>query len=433
MAWAGGFNLYEQGARATALGGAFTATADDASAIFYNPAGLGFLEGTVLDINWTPIISGSKFAGATPPTAAPTGETANQFFSIPGLYVSHTLPDHWGFGVGLYTPFGLGVEWKNPSTWVGRETSYDVDLATFYVTPAVAYKVDERLSLAVGADFSWQTIELNRFNAIPFGGNSDRLNVVDTKLQGTSDLNVTPSAGVLYQPTERWSFGVMYHHKKTFKFKDGDAKFNNIVPTDDPGLAALRDEVEAEIAALGGTDHKISGEINIPYILSLAARYRFHERATFEFDAVHWSWSDFDKIGLVYDNDPRSPLNETLREGYEDTWQLRFGVDVNLTTAWKGMLGYIYDKTPQPATSVGPMLADATRHDFSLGAQYQHKQWRFTGSYLVVNFNTRSTVENGQVTYFPGSTAEEIEARVREAGTYKSLAHLFSLGVGYNF
>jgi len=41
----GGFLAIEEGARATGMGGAFTAVADDASAVFWNPAGLAMMDG----------------------------------------------------------------------------------------------------------------------------------------------------------------------------------------------------------------------------------------------------------------------------------------------------------------------------------------------------------------------------------------------------
>ncbi len=41
----GGFLAIEEGARATGMGGAFTAVADDATAVFWNPAGLAFTDG----------------------------------------------------------------------------------------------------------------------------------------------------------------------------------------------------------------------------------------------------------------------------------------------------------------------------------------------------------------------------------------------------
>ncbi len=45
------FSFHEPSARAAALGGAFTARADDATALFYNPAGLAFLGGWRLKTN----------------------------------------------------------------------------------------------------------------------------------------------------------------------------------------------------------------------------------------------------------------------------------------------------------------------------------------------------------------------------------------------
>src|ERR1039457_6263620 len=46
--WANGFLLPDQDAFATARGEAFVATADNASAVYYNPAGIAQLEGNNL-------------------------------------------------------------------------------------------------------------------------------------------------------------------------------------------------------------------------------------------------------------------------------------------------------------------------------------------------------------------------------------------------
>ena len=45
--WAGGFRLPDQDAFATARAEAFVATADNPSAIYYNPAGISQLEGNI--------------------------------------------------------------------------------------------------------------------------------------------------------------------------------------------------------------------------------------------------------------------------------------------------------------------------------------------------------------------------------------------------
>ena len=85
-AFATGFSIYEAGTRATALGGAFTASADDGSALFYNPAGLSFQSGTSFELNVMPIAPRFKFAEAQDGSGGvpATGSDAENVFPIPG-------------------------------------------------------------------------------------------------------------------------------------------------------------------------------------------------------------------------------------------------------------------------------------------------------------------------------------------------------------
>ncbi|MBT3317059.1 hypothetical protein HN388_03685, partial [bacterium] len=178
-AFAAGFNIYEAGAKATALGGAFTATADDGSAIFYNPAGLAFIEGSGLSMNLMPIIPTAEFTGATMPDGTyETAKTKSAVFPIPGMYY-YKNTGHLSYGIGLYAPFGMGVAWEDPATSPGRQISYDVDLKTVYITPAVAIKITENVALSVGADIAHTEIVLNKFSAMPFGGEMEMANVID--------------------------------------------------------------------------------------------------------------------------------------------------------------------------------------------------------------------------------------------------------------
>ena len=136
MAQGAGFNIYEAGVRATALGGAFTASADDGSALFYNAAGLSFQEGRSASINLMPVNPRFKFRGAT--TFAGEGafeEVQHKTYLVPGAYYTARPSEKFSYGLGVYAPFGLGVKWMNPDTFVGRQVSYDVEIQTVYVTP----------------------------------------------------------------------------------------------------------------------------------------------------------------------------------------------------------------------------------------------------------------------------------------------------------
>ncbi len=428
-ALAGGFSIYEAGARATGLGCAFTATADDGSALFYNIAGLSFLDGTRVDASLIPVAPKIKHRGVEPTGSDGVTSTVDQSFPIPGFGVTHTLNDRWSVGLGLSAPFGLGVEWEDPETWVGRFTSYDVDLQTIYVSPAVSFRVSPQVAVAVGADIAWQHIELSRYVGAQFGGESEWVNAIDVQLSGTSDLNVTPTIGVMARPTEKLSLGAMYHHEKTMTFEGGEGTLTNVAP------AALAAAVDAQIADLGGTAYALSTELGLPHMLSLGASYRVHPRARLEVNAVHFSWSNFEELALTFSPDETGQLSTVIPEKYEDVWQWRLGAELDLGKQWSGLLGYVRDSSPQPKASMSALLPDADRNDWSFGVQHDHGPWRLTASAMFVMNEERDNLENGDVALFPeeASDPEEVARKRSEAGSYTSFATIVALGVGYRF
>lgn len=412
-ALAGGFSIYEAGARATAMGGAFTATADDGSAIFYNPAGIAFIPGTVLDLNLMPVMPSTDFTGYPPGEDAPVGETVSQSFPIPGLYFTHNPGQHLAFGLGVYAPFGLGVEWQDPGTWVGRRASYDVDLATVYVTPTCALKLGQNTAVAFGLDVSSCRIELNRYRTTVF--NDQLVNVMDTKLEGTSDLAFAPSFGFMARPHRDVSLGFMYHAAKALQFPEGDATLTNVAPE------ALRAAIDGQIAALGGPEHEVSTTLRLPWIMSTGIAWQTSDATRLEFDVVRFGWSQFNELKLRFDV---PVLDSTIPENYQDAWQLRWGLDHRFSPALSGMLGYCHDVTPQPIASMSPLLPDAGREDLSVGFQYRTGALKFTGSYMAVLFHERTNVVDGEYV---------VNEETQPVGTYDSTAHIFGIGIGYQF
>src|SRR5438034_8482872 len=81
-AFGSGFAIFEQGAKATAMGGAFAATADDPSAIFYNVAGIAQLRRTEFLAGGTAINFANEFRG-DPNDPFASGTT--------GFYKRHTF------------------------------------------------------------------------------------------------------------------------------------------------------------------------------------------------------------------------------------------------------------------------------------------------------------------------------------------------------
>jgi long-chain fatty acid transport protein len=417
-AHATGFSIYEAGSRATALGGAFTARADDGSALFYNAAGLSFLEGRAVDLNGIAIAPNFKFAGQLSKTdALARGESESQTFLVPGVYYTSNTGKKLSWGAGVYAPFGLGVKWQDGDKWIGRRISHDVSIETVYITPALSYMAADGLALAIGLDVAHQKLNLKKYTPHPTTGE----NAVHTELDGSSSWNVSPSFGVMYRPDEKWSFGFMYHFKKTMKFDEGEATLVNAMgaptSTTDPANwpASL-------IAGLGGSKQKLSTEVELPYIMSLGARYRFHERFDLEANYVRFGWSSLEGLDLNFANDN---LDQVIHLGYENSWQLRLGAEyMAKRDKIFIMAGYVRDNTPQPLVSVSPLLPDSDRNDYSVGLLFKFGNWDVNASYMAVIGEERTNIEGGE----PVRNTSDYPF-----GSYGANANLFGLGVAYHF
>ncbi|HYR60279.1 MAG TPA: outer membrane protein transport protein, partial [Nitrospiraceae bacterium] len=146
-----------QGAAASAMSNAFTAQANDPSALHYNPAGMTQLQGLQF-------MAGALIVGGSTDFTSPTGVTANGdrngtvAWPPPGhTYITANLKDlgltalgDLSAGIGLTVPFGSLTRWPNDGPF--RTATTFSTLPLLDIKPTLAYKVTENLSLGLGAD-----------------------------------------------------------------------------------------------------------------------------------------------------------------------------------------------------------------------------------------------------------------------------------------
>jgi long-chain fatty acid transport protein len=140
------FTFYEASARAAGLGGAFVARADDASALFYNPAGLAFLGGWRLKTSLL-------FARRTATAVMPGGGRAYRSnpSEIEGAHaVSWQAFKGVSLAVGLFSPFSFQFRW--PGTWQAGDGSRLSKIRAVSVRPALAVELFEGFAVSVGMD-----------------------------------------------------------------------------------------------------------------------------------------------------------------------------------------------------------------------------------------------------------------------------------------
>lgn len=413
---AGGFNIYEMSSRATALGGAFTATADDPSALFYNPAGTAFLpQGWAVSANVSPAMPSTEFTIASGITelAFPgdaMSKTKDAVFWPSGLYITYRHDDEWSYGFAVSTPFGLGVEWDEPSSFPGRPLSVNAQIQGLYFGPSVTFMPDPRIAFSFGANGVITHLQLERHQFQNFGGDNMRYDVAEIELRGTSELSAAPLAAILVKPNDKLSIGVNYRGGVTNTFEDQEVNFTVFEQPEE--RQALEAAVRAQIAGLG--EQKVSGDLDFPAILMTGVRYQFTPKFALEGDFIWFHWSTFDEIILEFTNDA---LTTDLREDYADGQQWRFGGEYVINEKLRGMAGFVFDNSPQPDGSVSPLLPDANRLDYSVGLTYMGNGWEATAAYMFVDFAERSTVEDGVGLNFEGFD-----------GSYDTVVHIPSVG-----
>jgi len=151
-AFASGFALPEQGAKAVGMGGAFVATADDPSAIYFNPAGMAQQRNAEFLVGGTAITFSNQFTGDPndPFTSGQSGRYRAHTFVPPNAYFILPIGGNLTAGVGLMTPFGLRTNWQDP--WPGRFISRDANVKVLSVEPALAWQSSSgAVAIGVGA------------------------------------------------------------------------------------------------------------------------------------------------------------------------------------------------------------------------------------------------------------------------------------------
>jgi long-chain fatty acid transport protein len=405
---AGGFALFEQGARSMGFAGAFTAQANDPSAIFHNAAGIAFLKGQQLYAGGAVLPPRTTFTGSDPFSGAGVTERTEDLPLLPpALYYTHQFSERLVLGAGLTRPFAVRTRWESPETFSGRFLAQRTEIDALSINPTVAYRVADRLAVGIGVDVRLSTVSLRRRYPGLHPVTGAVVDAASVRFDSGRDTGVGFNAGILARPMESLSVGVHYRAGVTQNYQ-GDAEFS-LLPTGSPAL----DAAVAEVIPAGSVPVRTS--IHFPAVINVGAAYEWGDW-TFAGDVGFWQWSKFQQIALDFEG--REDLREVVVQDYADSAQIRVGAERRLGRSWAVRGGYLYDDSPAPAESLSPLLFDADRHAFTLGGSWQHGSWRLDAAGGFVRWKARST---GGV------------SRDGYDGTYETRAVTGGLSVGYAF
>lgn len=387
QALAAGFALLEQSA--SRLGTAFSGTAaaaDDATTIYYNPAGMLQLAQAEALIVLSGIDIGSEFRNRNSQAAlgqalGGSGGDAGGWNAVPSAYLVVPVRNDLAFGFALNAPFGLKLEYE--PGWMGRFQALDSEIKSYNLNPAVSWRVTEWLSIGAGVDYQRLQAELtNSVNYTAAVGQGlqqlvaaglltpaavPTLLAANAGLEGHTRVRGDDSAwgynaGVLFTFSPDTRLGLAYRSSIEYDLR-GSARFTVPAITNLTG-AAIVAAASASGGALAIGPVRVALEVPDSAIASLSHRIGNIELLA---DVAWTGWSSIQELRVVRDSG--ATLSVTP-EQWRDTWRYALGATYRMNDSWKLRGGVAYDETPVPDETRTARLPDGDRKWLAVGTQW---------------------------------------------------------------
>ncbi|MDD2390386.1 MAG: outer membrane protein transport protein [Desulfobacterales bacterium] len=347
------------GSKATALGGAFSAYADDPFAAYYNPAGLSqidhiMISGGVQMLDPSLNIYDYQISGVAGSTDI--SDTSDNLF-VPHFGVAYPISDKIVAGLAVYVPYGLDIQWDGNAA--ANPAAYDCTRSYYFrevVTPSFSYKFNDKFAVGLGISLgkSETGVERNSYAANKLYGRD-----VKTETELKDDFNYSYNIGAMFKPIETVTLGLTYRSRTDTDFE------GNLTVT---GLTAAPVALDAETSI----DH--------PEQIQAGIRYQPHEKLSLEFDYVWTNWSLIDRYIVNLTPGPTAMAllgkqRETFERQWNDTTQIRFGVEWAVNRLLVLRAGYFYDPSPIEDNTFDIQWPDADKKTYSAGLGLNFDRW----------------------------------------------------------
>ena len=419
LANASGYALIDQNASGAghAYAGA-AAVAEDASTIFFNPAGMSYLpnsqfvaSGQAIKPTATFDNNNSKTIGSTNLRGGNGGDPGDWGF-LPNFYYAKAVSDSIHLGLGVNSPFGLQTQYEND--WVGRYQALNSKLQTININPSLSFKAYDWLSLGAGINIQYADTTLS--NAIDQGticygklgsASCNALKLTPQNNDGNvsikgDDWGVGYNLGVIFQPLETTRIGIAYRSRINYTLK-GNASFSNI----------------ATLLASKFQNSAVTADFIAPDSVSSSIVHQLNSQWDLLGDVTWTHWSLFKQLKVV--NSTGAILNNQI-ENWQDTMRYSVGASYRYTEQLKLRVGSAYDQTPTTNTTRTARIPDNNRVWMSLGANYKlSPSSSFDAAY------THIFVDNASINQGAGTAAGQLQ------GSYNSSIDIISFQYTHTF
>lgn len=349
---ANGYALNEQSISGMGTGFAGRASsADDASTVFGNPAGMSRLKRQQVTGGIAAIDSKSDISNANGNRVGTNNGDMVPFTTVPmGFYVQ-PLDDKWAFGLGVYSPFGLNTEYE--STFQGRNFGSKSKIKVVTFQPTVSYAFNDKVSIGFGPTINRISSTLESSFKTAFSPNDGQV-----RIKG-DDIGYGYNFGLLAQLSETTRVGLTYHSKVNYTLKGS----TSVIPgagTPAPVLLAGRYEASLKIQTPESWDLSLTQQLSDAWTL---------------YAGTTWTrWSRMKNITVNNANvtggalAPDAFTTITEEQNLRDTWTYSIGTSYQLNKQWMLRTGLTFDQSPTNNIDRSPRMPTGDRTILSLGA-----------------------------------------------------------------
>ncbi|MFK5986897.1 MAG: outer membrane protein transport protein [Pseudomonadota bacterium] len=365
--YASGFSIIEHSA--SGLGQAFagaSAVAEDASTIYFNPAGMTFLEGSQITAGIHIIKPKTSFNDAgTQATLAGTipvalnsasGGDAGGYNFVPNFYYVTEINNALHFGIGVNSPVGLNTSYDD--NWMGRYTSIESDLKSMNINPSIAFKASEKLSLGIGVSVQYLKVKLvNKSYLCGHPQLAPSCNPTSASEVIASDATTTMKGdgwsagfnlGMIYQPIKSTRIGLAYR-------------------------SAVKHDLSGDLNAITNSgfslaNKNITADMEVPETLSLSLTHQTSSKLMLLADITYTGWSRFEELRVSFDDGSPDDVTE---EKWSDSMRYSIGAKYQLSPTMILRTGIAHDRTPIDDQYRTSRIPGDHRTWLSLGISYQ--------------------------------------------------------------
>lgn len=405
-----GFQLMEQ--NASGLGNAYAgqaAAAEDASTVFWNPAGMTRLPGKQVVGALNLIKPSNEFndSGASrSPLGQPlgpgggSGGDAGDLATIPNVYASWQLSPQLWLGLGVTVPFGLKTEYD--PDWIGRYQGQLAEIKTVDINPSIAYKISETVSIGAGLSYQTAEVKINRalFTGGPDGSTSVKID----------DDSFGFNLGVMFNLSPSTRIGLTYRSSMDYNLTGGLSL--------------------AGVPLVGSASNSVQLDAELPDTWSIAFAHQLNPQWEILGDVTFTQWSKIKSLPLVTTSAslvfPAGATADTFDFQFKDTYRVGVGANYKWRGDFMWKFGVAYDKSPVEDEFRTVTLPDNDRTWLAFGGKYRmSKQATLDFGYAHL------FIKDAPINQLRGIGVQGAQGNV--VGTYEADVNILSAQISYSF